>query len=317
MLDREHVTDASEAHTLIETENAELRLWDTPGFGDTARLMRRLRHEKDPFGWFLHRVWDRVVDRPLWCSQEAVRNVRDEADVVLYLVNAAEDPGDAGYVPLELEAALVDGAPGADPAEPGRPERRGGGRTVAGAGRAAGDRPRRPLAGRVHALLDRGGNPARTGRGDARRAGAGRDADLARGVEPAEPGRVPSKLRADGGLRRPGRAGPRTPGTNPRRCRSRHAGADPRCRAVQGRGPRPRHARAGAAPRRVHRGIDGPDDRGARPAREAAPRRSSGACSTSRFTTGGRRSTRRAARCWAARSAARWAGWWPTRCPAD
>ena len=103
VVDREHVTDASESHTLIETGDAALRLWDTPGFGDTARLLRRLRHERDPLGWFLHRVWDRIADRPMWCSQEAVRNVRDEADVVLYLVNAAEEPGDAGYVPLELE----------------------------------------------------------------------------------------------------------------------------------------------------------------------------------------------------------------------
>jgi hypothetical protein len=103
VLDRAHVTDTSEAFTLIETEDARLRLWDTPGFGDTARLMRRLRRADDPLGWFLHQVWDRIVDRPLWCSQEAVRNVRDEADVVLYLVNASENPEEAGYVPLELE----------------------------------------------------------------------------------------------------------------------------------------------------------------------------------------------------------------------
>jgi len=103
VLDREHVTDVSEAHTLIETDGARLALWDTPGFGATASLMRRLRHRNDPLGWFLHQVWDRVMNRSAWCSQEAVRNVRDEADVVLYLVNAAEDPEEAGYVPLELE----------------------------------------------------------------------------------------------------------------------------------------------------------------------------------------------------------------------
>jgi len=101
--DEAHVTDASEAHVLIETGQAVLRLWDTPGFGDSARLMRRLRRESDPLGWFLHQLWDRFMDRPLWCSQEAVRNIKDEADVVLYLVNAAEAPQDAGYVRLELE----------------------------------------------------------------------------------------------------------------------------------------------------------------------------------------------------------------------
>jgi hypothetical protein len=103
VLDRAHVTEENEAHTLIETEGAVLRLWDTPGFGDTRRLMRRLRREREPLGWFLHQVWDRLADRPLFCSQRAVRNVREEADVVLYIVNASEDPGDATYVRLELE----------------------------------------------------------------------------------------------------------------------------------------------------------------------------------------------------------------------
>ena len=64
--DQAHVTEVSEAYPLIETPEARLRLWDTPGFGDTRRLMRRLRHERDPLGWFLHQVWDRVTDRPLW-----------------------------------------------------------------------------------------------------------------------------------------------------------------------------------------------------------------------------------------------------------
>jgi GTPase SAR1 family protein len=101
--DQPHVTTIAEAHVLIETEAARLLLWDTPGFGDTARLMTRLRHEGDPIGWLLHQAWDRVLDRPLWCSQEAVRNIRNEADVVLYLVNATEDPEAAGYLPHELE----------------------------------------------------------------------------------------------------------------------------------------------------------------------------------------------------------------------
>jgi len=109
--DQAHVTEASEAFTLIETGGYALELWDTPGFGDTARLMRRLRHEGDPVGWLLHQVWDRLVDRPLWCSQEAVHNIKAEADVVLYLVNATEDPEDAGYVALELELLAWMGRP--------------------------------------------------------------------------------------------------------------------------------------------------------------------------------------------------------------
>ena len=103
VLDQAHVTEDSESHTLIEIPGATLRLWDTPGLGDLTRLVKRLRTENEPVGWFLHQVWDRLLNRPLWCSQEAARNVKEEADVVLYLVNAAEQPEDAGYVPPELE----------------------------------------------------------------------------------------------------------------------------------------------------------------------------------------------------------------------
>ena len=103
VLDQAHVTEKSEAHLLIEVEGSRLLLWDTPGFGDTARLLKRLRNERNPLGWFLHQVWDRAADRPLWCSQEAARNVQEDADIVLYLVNATEDPRTAGYVDLELE----------------------------------------------------------------------------------------------------------------------------------------------------------------------------------------------------------------------
>lgn len=103
VFDQAHVTDVAEAWPLIETEAAKLLLWDTPGFGDTARLMKRLKAEGNAVGWFLHQVWDRVTDRPLWCGQEAMRNVRQDADVVLYLVNAAELPEEAAYVDHELD----------------------------------------------------------------------------------------------------------------------------------------------------------------------------------------------------------------------
>jgi hypothetical protein len=73
--------------------------------------MKRLRREGDPIGWFLHQVWDRVLDRALWCSQEAVRNVRDEADVVLYVVNATEDPRASAYLQHELELLSWMGRP--------------------------------------------------------------------------------------------------------------------------------------------------------------------------------------------------------------
>jgi hypothetical protein len=111
VIDQAHVTEVSEEYTLIQAGDASLRLWDTPGFGDLTRLMKRLRRENEPLGWLLHQVWDRMINRPLWCSQEAARNVKNEADVVLYLVNAAEEPEDAGYIPSELELLTWIGRP--------------------------------------------------------------------------------------------------------------------------------------------------------------------------------------------------------------
>ena len=102
--DAPHVTDVSESHTLITTEQGDvLRLWDTPGFGDTTRLVARLRSADNPIGWLLREVWDRWRDRPFWCSQQAVRTARDTADVVLYLVNASEKPHEAGYLLPEMQ----------------------------------------------------------------------------------------------------------------------------------------------------------------------------------------------------------------------
>jgi len=103
VLDQAHVTEVSEAHELVASGGHRLLLWDTPGLGDSARLVQRLRKEGNPLGWLLHQVWDRNRDRPLYSSQEAVRNIKEAADVVLYLVNASESPEDAGYVTYELE----------------------------------------------------------------------------------------------------------------------------------------------------------------------------------------------------------------------
>ena len=101
--DAPHVTAEAEANVMIRTREGDLlRLWDTPGFGDSARLAKRLGQIGSPIGWFLSQVWDRWRDRPLWSSQQAERNVRSHADVVLYLVSAAEDPVDAGYVEAEM-----------------------------------------------------------------------------------------------------------------------------------------------------------------------------------------------------------------------
>src|SRR5688572_23182042 len=89
--DRAHVTASAEGHVLIESPEGDvLRLWDTPGFGDSVRLLKRLRMSANPIGWFLTQVWDRFTDRAFFNSQIAMRSVRGHTDVVLYLVNAAE-----------------------------------------------------------------------------------------------------------------------------------------------------------------------------------------------------------------------------------
>lgn len=102
ILDQAHVTDVSEAHELVATDDARLLLWDTPGLGDSARLLQRLSAQDNPIGWLLHEVWDRARDRAMYSSREAVRNIQQDADVVLYLVNASESPLDAGYVQPEM-----------------------------------------------------------------------------------------------------------------------------------------------------------------------------------------------------------------------
>jgi hypothetical protein len=105
--DEAHVTLEAERHGLVETPDGHrLELWDTPGFGDSVRLVRRLEQAGNPIGWFLLEVWDRWRDRAFWSSQRAVRNILEEADVVLYLVNAAEAPQDAAY--LDAELAILD-----------------------------------------------------------------------------------------------------------------------------------------------------------------------------------------------------------------
>ncbi|CAN5806296.1 hypothetical protein BH11VER1_BH11VER1_03190 [soil metagenome] len=101
--DAAHVTVFNESYPLIETGDAALVLWDTPGFGDSARLLQRLQRVDRPFVWFFSQIWDRMTDKPLWCSQQALRNVREDADVVLYLVNASESLAGGTFVEHEME----------------------------------------------------------------------------------------------------------------------------------------------------------------------------------------------------------------------
>ena len=110
--DEAHVTESAESHLLIEAPAGDrLLLWDTPGFGDSLRLARRLAQAGNPLGWFLSEVWDRWRDRAFWSSQRALRHVLSESHLVLYLVNASEAPEDAGYLEAELQVLGLIGKP--------------------------------------------------------------------------------------------------------------------------------------------------------------------------------------------------------------
>ncbi|MEO6292591.1 MAG: DUF2868 domain-containing protein, partial [Burkholderiaceae bacterium] len=113
--DAEHVTHTAERHILVQALQGDtlerLELWDTPGFGDSERLAKRLAQGNNALGWFMSEVWDRIQNRDFWFSQRAVRNILDEADVVLYLINASEAPEDMAYLDAELKVLDLIGKP--------------------------------------------------------------------------------------------------------------------------------------------------------------------------------------------------------------
>ncbi|MDE1929845.1 MAG: GTPase domain-containing protein, partial [Burkholderiales bacterium] len=110
--DAPHVTEFETSYDLVSSDAGDLlRLWDTPGFSDAARLLRRMRLDGHALGWLLSEVWDRWRDRAFWSSQRALRHVQAESDVVLYLVNAAESPAAAAYVDAEMELLAWVGKP--------------------------------------------------------------------------------------------------------------------------------------------------------------------------------------------------------------
>ncbi|MCB1065707.1 MAG: DUF3482 domain-containing protein [Verrucomicrobiae bacterium] len=112
--DRAHVTVESKVYPLIQTddESATLELWDTPGFGaNLAKLSERLRQQKNPIGWMMHQIWDRHQDASLFHSQEALRNVQNHADIVLYVVDMSQKPEQVGYVDAEMEVLSLMGKP--------------------------------------------------------------------------------------------------------------------------------------------------------------------------------------------------------------
>lgn len=110
--DEAHVTQFSDRYTWQDTVQGEsLKLWDTPGFGDSQRLLKRLRRSGTLRGWLLTEVWDRWLYPGFHFSQKVLRTVQDEADVVLYLVSAAEPPEAAGYLDSEMQLLDCIGKP--------------------------------------------------------------------------------------------------------------------------------------------------------------------------------------------------------------
>ena len=113
--DAEHVTHTAERLVLVEAEHEgsleRLELWDTPGFGDSELLAKRMSQAGNPIGWFLSEVWDRLQNRAFWYSQRAVRHILDESDVVLYLINASENPTEVAYLDAELKVLDLIGKP--------------------------------------------------------------------------------------------------------------------------------------------------------------------------------------------------------------
>ena len=110
--DAAHVTETAEPQVMVEGPAGDrLLLWDTPGFGDSQRLARRLAQAGSPLGWVMTEVWDRWRDRAFWASQRTIRHVLAQTDVALYLVNAAEAPEDAAYLAPELQVLALLGKP--------------------------------------------------------------------------------------------------------------------------------------------------------------------------------------------------------------
>ncbi len=110
--DRAHVTETTEDYVLArDRTGCELVLWDTPGFGNSVALAKRLAGRSNPLGWFLSEVWDRMTNKAFWLDQRAIRHVKDISSVVLYLVNASELPRRAPYIAAEMQILSWIGKP--------------------------------------------------------------------------------------------------------------------------------------------------------------------------------------------------------------
>ena len=112
VLDAPDVTSAVTSYDLVVNTSGEaLRLWDTPGFGDSFRLAKRLQQKCWWWAWVVREVWDRYKNPRLWRGQRVAMDMKERADVVLYLINSVERPVDAIYVAPEIEVLTWIGKP--------------------------------------------------------------------------------------------------------------------------------------------------------------------------------------------------------------
>ncbi|MBK6361512.1 DUF3482 domain-containing protein [Candidatus Skiveiella danica] len=110
--DAPDVTKAVTSYDLVVDRTAgALRLWDTPGFGDSFRLARRFRQRHRWVAWAIRECWDRAFNQKLWRGQRLVLDLRTRASVILYPVSLLERPVDAVYVAPELEIMAWVGKP--------------------------------------------------------------------------------------------------------------------------------------------------------------------------------------------------------------
>jgi len=112
IIDWPNVTQSPTPYDLVVNANAgALRLWDTPGFGDSFRLAQRLRQKHRWIAWAVRELWDRTFNKKLWRFQRLAIDLRERASVILYPVNLQERPVDAVYVAPELEVLAWVGKP--------------------------------------------------------------------------------------------------------------------------------------------------------------------------------------------------------------
>lgn len=97
-----HITTKAESHIMRAAGDTELVLWDAPGFGATPLLMEQLGKDGANIQGFLNEGFS-LKEKAFYCSQQAIRNALNNADLLLYLVDVSQDPFEESFVEAELE----------------------------------------------------------------------------------------------------------------------------------------------------------------------------------------------------------------------